>query len=83
MAVTGRQNRNRYFASNPAMNPSAMAKFTSANTRAEAQGSKPCCRITVFAMRFQPSGESSYQNCAICDCSGVRVVLSMPPIAFT
>jgi transcriptional regulator GlxA family with amidase domain len=32
-------------------------------------------------MRFQPRGESSYQNCAISDCSGVRAVLWISPTA--
>ena len=31
-------------------------------------------------MRFQPSGESSYQNFAISVCSDVRVLLVMWPI---
>ena len=37
IAVTGRQNRKSYFASNPAMNPSAIAKFVNARMRADFQ----------------------------------------------
>ena len=83
IAVTGRQKRYSYFASKPAMKPSAIAKCTSAKARAASQASRPRCRTTVLAMRFQPSGESSYQNFAISDCSGVRVVLATWPISLT
>jgi hypothetical protein len=83
IAVSGRQKRNRYFASKPAINASATAKLTSANVRAADQGSSPCFRTAVFAIRFHPRGESSYQNCAISDSSGVRIGLSMSPMACT
>ena len=39
--------------------------------------------MTLLAMRFHPLGETSYQKVAISDCSAVRVVLSILPIAFT
>ena len=57
--------------------------MTSANARAAAHESSPRWRTTVLAIRFHPSGESSYQNFAIVDCSAVRVVLASAPIDFT
>ena len=39
--------------------------------------------MTVLAMRFHPGGDNSYQKLAISDCSAVRVVLSILPIALT
>jgi hypothetical protein len=57
------------------MKPSAIAKFSSVKARAASHASSPRLRATVLAMRFQPSGESSYQNLAISVCSAVRVLL--------
>ena len=65
------------------MKPSAIAKFSSAKARAASQARGRAGARRVLAMRFQPSGESSYQNLAISDCSAVRVVLATWPISLT
>src|SRR5215831_17407535 len=75
IAVTGRQKLNVYFAANPLMKPSAIARLTSASSRARSHESNPSESATTFAIRLHEAGDGSYQNRAMDVWSAVRSTL--------
>src|SRR5437763_16710923 len=88
MTVMGRQASVVYLAFQAVMPASARLTSSSANRRASSARLSPCCWATVAAMAFQwPGGVAvpvaSFQNCAICVWSAVRVVLLTAPILST